>query len=92
VHYERLPKDAAFGEIKNPEMEKQCVLSGGDDYELLFAAGRDQRGAIEAVARELAIALSPIGELNSESGKLTVLDRSGKPLSYRGGYDHFARS
>jgi len=92
VHYERLPKDAAFGKMKDAELEKQCVLSGGDDYELLFAAARDRHGAVEAVAKELGIALSPIGELNSQQGKLTVLDASGKPMSYRGGYDHFARS
>ena len=92
VHYERIPRDASFGKLQDPSLEAQCILSGGDDYELLFAAGRDRRGAIEAVSRELGISLSLIGELNSEKEKLTVLDGSGKPMSYRGGYDHFAQS
>src|SRR4029077_8787323 len=34
VEYARIPKPAAFEQFR--ELERDCVLSGGDDYELVF--------------------------------------------------------
>ena len=31
----------AFAQLNDPQLEKDCVLSGGDDYELAFTAPRD---------------------------------------------------
>jgi thiamine-monophosphate kinase len=89
LDYERIPRDAAFETMADPELEAQCVLSGGDDYELLFTAAPSQRFRIEALANELDLALTRIGEITS-GGKLTILDRDKHPMRYRGGYDHFA--
>jgi thiamine-monophosphate kinase len=66
------------------------VLSGGDDYELVFTAGQAQRGDIEALGRELRIPLARIGAIQPGAAKLVVLDASGKPIAHRGGFDHFA--
>jgi len=64
------------------------VLSGGDDYELLFTAPRAHRAELEALASELNIALTVIGATSAGAG-ITVLDRAGKPMAHRGGFDHF---
>jgi thiamine-monophosphate kinase len=88
VEYARLPKPAAFEKFR--DLERDCVLSGGDDYELVFTAGQPQRADIEALGRELKIPLARIGAIQPGAPKLVVLDAAGKPMTYRGGFDHFA--
>lgn len=90
VHYERLPKEPAFATLGDAALERRCVLSGGDDYELLFTAPPAVRGAIEALARELRLALTRVGEIESGAPNLAVLDAHGKPLALERGFDHFA--
>jgi thiamine-monophosphate kinase len=90
VHYEQVPKDASFENIGNEDIERQCVLSGGDDYELLFCADRKARGELESLSKELRMSLSRIGEVTAMQNHLSIVDRSGKPVPHRGGYDHFA--
>jgi thiamine-monophosphate kinase len=89
VHYERIPSDVSFKKIQNPSLEAQCVLSGGDDYELLFTAGQDRRALLESISKDLGLPLSRIGEITAPAGKLVVLDKGGNPMSHRGSYDHF---
>jgi len=88
VEYARIPKPAAFEQFR--ELERDCVLSGGDDYELVFTAAQPQRAEIEALSRELKTPLTRIGAIQSGAPKLVVLDPAGKPIAHRGGYDHFA--
>ena len=90
IEYARIPRARAFQALKDPELEKNCVLSGGDDYELLFTAPQPHRAEIEALAVELKLALTRIGTLGTGEARLTVVDASGRPLAHRGGYDHFA--
>ena len=89
VEYERIPKSAAFEKLKAPQLEQDCVLSGGDDYELLFTAPRAHRAEIEALAGELDVRLTRIGAIEAGSG-LQVVDARGKALAHRGGFDHFS--
>jgi thiamine-monophosphate kinase len=91
IHYQDIPRLAAFGALNDPELEKDCVLSGGDDYELLFTAARERRREIEALSRELAVPLTRIGAVQSGQPRLAVLDAGGKPMQFRGGFDHFAQ-
>jgi thiamine-monophosphate kinase len=91
VNYAQVPRAAAFRQLGNPKLEKDCVLSGGDDYELLFTAAAERRGDLAALARELRIPLSRIGSIARGEPKLAVLDESGRPLPYRGGFDHFGK-
>jgi thiamine-monophosphate kinase len=89
VHYDRLPKHGAFGQLNDPALERECVLSGGDDYELLFTAASGARAEIEALGREIALPLARVGSIQPGAAKLAVLDASGKPIATRGGFDHF---
>jgi thiamine-monophosphate kinase len=89
LDYARIPRAAAFASIGDAELERDCVLSGGDDYELVFTAASDERSALDALSRELGLPLTPIGAIASGAPRLVVRDAHGAPMSYRGGYDHF---
>ena len=72
------------------ELALACLLAGGDDYELCFAASNAQRERIDALAREQGIALTRIGKVTDEGG-VVVRDESGVPLpALPRAYDHFA--
>ena len=65
------------------------LVTGGDDYELLFCAPPAERGAIEAIGRRLELAVSRIGTIEHGQG-VTVVDADGQPLALgRAGYTHF---
>ncbi|HEY6822177.1 MAG TPA: thiamine-phosphate kinase [Burkholderiales bacterium] len=90
LRYDAIPRAAAFERLGDRELESDCVLSGGDDYELLFTAPAERRAAIEALAGGMHLAVSRIGAIEAR-GDLQVLDPSGKPMRFKGGFDHFAR-
>jgi thiamine-monophosphate kinase len=92
VEYARIPKCSAFEKIGSPELERDCVLSGGDDYELLFTAPRGHRAELDSLAAELSLPLTRIGTIASGTAHVAVLDAQGRPLAHRGGFDHFARA
>lgn len=68
----------------------ECLLAGGDDYELLFSAAPAQAEAVQAAAHGAGVAVRRIGRLDAEPG-LRVLDEAGQPLAlpWRA-FDHFA--
>jgi len=87
VHYERIPRPELF---EDADLERDCVLSGGDDYELVFTADPGQRKEIEALSTELGLRLTAIGSIQKGAPKLQVLDAKGKPMRTKSGFDHFA--
>lgn len=46
-----------------PDIQWQCALAGGDDYELCFTAPISQRHAIERIGGELSLRLTRIGTI-----------------------------
>jgi thiamine-monophosphate kinase len=84
VEYARLPKHG----IADAALERQCVLGGGDDYELLFTAPAARRADLERLSG--APALSRVGEIREASSGLTILDAGGAPIPLARGFDHFA--
>jgi len=67
----------------------QCLLAGGDDYELCFTAAPEAADRIAAIARELGLPLTRIGTITS-SGGLVVRDEAGTAIALPRAYDHFA--
>jgi len=68
------------------------LLSGGDDYELLFTVPSDRQNAVTALSDELDLPLTPIGvvEHSSEDNQVMVVDGAGKPITLpSSGYRHF---
>ncbi|HRP65310.1 MAG TPA: thiamine-phosphate kinase [Thauera sp.] len=71
-------------------LARRCLLGGGDDYELLFAAPAARRAELQVLSAQLGLALHRIGELTAEPGALWLRERDGRLV--RGtpaGYDHF---
>jgi len=67
-----------------------CLLAGGDDYELCFTAAPSVDPRVTALAAELGLGLHRVGSIVAESG-LTVRDASGRALApLPRAYDHFA--
>jgi thiamine-monophosphate kinase len=90
VHYAQLPRARAFAALGDAALERDCVLSGGEDYELAFTAPPAQRATIEVLGRELGLPLTRIGTMRAGEPQIEVLDAGGRPLPYRRGFDHFA--
>jgi thiamine-monophosphate kinase len=90
IQYEDIPRPDALRRLNDAQLEKDCVLSGGDDYELLFTVARERRREVEALAGELALPLTRIGVIQSGQPRLTVVDAQNRPMSFRGGFDHFS--
>jgi len=69
---------------------RDCVLAGGDDYELCFTAPTGKRAAVLAAAESAGVAVTRIGQIHAAAG-LTVRDADGQALPFEHtGYDHFA--
>ena len=70
-------------------LQQRCVFTGGDDYELLFAAPRSAAGAVEAAARAAGVAVVRIGNLQSGQG-LAVVGSDGRSVDIAArAFDHF---
>ena len=68
----------------------ECVLSGGDDYELAFTAPVSARQAVQAAARQADTRVTRIGCIDAEPG-LRLIDADGQRLSGAfSSFDHFA--
>jgi thiamine-monophosphate kinase len=68
----------------------ECMLAGGDDYEICFTASVAARPEVAALAKRLALPLARVGSIVRDGG-LTVLDESGVPLArVPSAFDHFA--
>ena len=91
VEYERIPRPAIFQSLRDTELERACVLSGGDDYELIFTAPASRRDAIASLGEELGLALTRIGAIEAGEPRVVVRDARGEPIAHRGGYDHFTQ-
>jgi len=88
VYYERLPRAAALARF-DAALQKDCVLAGGDDYELVFTADPDRRKEVEALSRELGLRLSLVGSIQKGAPTVHVLDEQGRRMSAPDGFDHF---
>ena len=69
---------------------RDCVLAGGDDYELCFTAPASRRDDVQAAAESVGVTVTRIGRITAESG-LAVLDADGQRITTEHtGYNHFA--
>jgi thiamine-monophosphate kinase len=65
------------------------LATGGDDYELLFAAPPESAAALVALAAELQVPLSDIGRIKSGAG-VQLLDGAGREIPVAAaGWRHF---
>jgi len=93
VDFARIPASATLKRYLRRPAARLALLAGGDDYELIFTAGRAKREAIARVSRRLHLRLTRIGRITRRrrgAPLVTVLDAAGRPITVtRGGYEHF---
>jgi thiamine-monophosphate kinase len=66
------------------------LLTGGDDYELAFAAPQSARAKVQSLSRDTRVPLTRIGEVAKGPTGVTVLAPGDAAIPYgRGGYVHF---
>jgi thiamine-monophosphate kinase len=65
------------------------VLSGGDDYELLFTVGAERVGELEDLAAALELPLTAIGHVEEGRGVLLVAPDGTRSEGRDGGWRHF---
>ena len=89
VDVDALPRSAVLAALPTA-VQQQCLLAGGDDYELLFTAAPEQRAAVAAAGAAAGVAVTRCGRIEAGSG-LRIVDRTGRsvPTALRG-FDHFA--
>jgi thiamine-monophosphate kinase len=96
VDAHRVPlSPAARAALASQPALRADVLTGGDDYEILFTAPRAARAALESLSRELDVPIAAIGRMQSVASAgarpIAIVDRTGRPLALpgRAGWTHF---
>ena len=85
---------AARGAIAAHPDLLSTVLTGGDDYEIVFTAPPTQKAAIAALSRSSGVPITPIGGMvrrtQEAQSAITVTDDRGRPLVLASeGWTHF---
>ena len=90
LEFAALPTLPVVQAYLHEKVARDCVLAGGDDYELCFTAPATRRDDVLAAAESAGVAVTRIGRITAEAG-LAVIGADGQPLSFdKTGYDHFA--
>ena len=90
IEFAALPRSAVLA-AQAPALQRECLLAGGDDYELLLAIPPGQAGAAQAAAAGAGVGLSRIGRLSRGQGlQVRGPDGSVWPAAdLPSGFDHF---
>jgi thiamine-monophosphate kinase len=90
VDYESLPRSAVLRACSDRALADECLLAGGDDYELLFTAPAARRAEVEAAGAAAGVAVTRIGRVVGGGPGVRLLDAQRKPIEVaRRGFDHF---
>lgn len=85
-----LPAAPAVASRLPERLALECLLAGGDDYELCFTAAPGRRDAVQAAGTAAGVPVSRVGTIMARPG-LRVLRRDGTSLDMEvTGFDHFA--
>jgi thiamine-monophosphate kinase len=88
VDVDALPRSAVLG-AQPMELQRECLLAGGDDYELVFTARASRRDAVAAAAASAGVPVRRVGRIDAGDG-LRLVDRAGAvDASEFGSFDHF---
>jgi len=90
IQLDKLPVSAYLQPYLAHALGRQCVLAGGDDYELCFTAPASRHAEIEKLSAQLGLPLNCIGKIVAGTG-CSVHAADGSEITIREtGYDHFA--
>jgi thiamine-monophosphate kinase len=90
VELDQLPSSpAALAVVNGDPAIRLRLASGGDDYELLFAAPADAAGSITALSSRLGVPITRIGRIEPGAG-VRLVDADGRAIAVdHAGYRHF---
>lgn len=90
IEYIKLPVSKVMQEHFDSPLGKNCVLAGGDDYELCFTASPSLRSTVQGLGARINLPLTCIGTIVPGSGcGLQAVDGSTMRVG-KAGYDHFS--
>lgn len=90
IHMEQLPAHPAVAARMASPLAQQCLLAGGDDYELCFTAAPGRAQAILAAGARSGVSVARVGRITQDSG-LRIIRADGQAVARElRGYDHFA--
>jgi thiamine-monophosphate kinase len=74
------------------DLQRQCTLSGGDDYELVFTAPASRAAEVESISQRLNLPVQRIGRTEAQPG-LRLVDSNGEPVEQAfESFDHFRKA
>lgn len=80
-----------FDHVPHPGLKPSLVLTGGEDYELLFTVRAGKENFFQAHARRKGFKFFQIGVVKKRN-KVEVVDRDGSIIKLKSmGYDHFLK-
>jgi thiamine-monophosphate kinase len=89
IWLEKIPMSKVVKAWLSDSQRWEVVLSGGDDYELIFTAAPKEREVIELLAVELSCSITRVGKITHLGETLYVLP-NGQALELQSkGYSHF---
>jgi len=88
VDVDALPRSATLAALPTA-LQHECVLAGGDDYELLFSAAPESAQTVRDAGRAAGVAVTRIGRIEAGHA-LRVVDSTGRAVEARlQAFDHF---
>lgn len=85
IELERLPLSAAILQLLGQTRARECALTGGDDYRLVFSLPPGELASLQAAWPEIAV----IGQVVAGTG-VEVVDADGQPVTFaHSGFQHF---
>lgn len=88
---ENLPLSTELVGALGQEKAIEVALSGGDDYELLFAVSEDKKVGLEIALANTGVKYSCIGQLNPSEKITTTLNSKPTAINVKG-FEHFSKN
>lgn len=89
LYSDKLPLSNVLRDVLDVPNALELALTGGDDYELCFTAGRCQIPTLVRFAKQFDVPITCIGEIHAGEG-VSCLGADNKPINMeRSGFQHF---
>jgi thiamine-monophosphate kinase len=90
IYFGKIPTSAVMQKKLSVPVAQQCLLAGGDDYQLCFTAHVALHEHVIKAGNSVNVALTCIGRTVADN-TLTLFDADNRPMKTPAkGYDHFA--
>ena len=89
VDIEQIPTRPKFDKFITSKYKEECILGGGEDYELCFTANNKYSNKISSISNKLKLNITKIGRITNNGYEYLSGD---KVINIKSeGYDHFKK-